>query len=183
MVRVPSTTLLSWLSTHCERAPGRADSLQNCFTGFKYSHSCLPCECGGTHGGLRNRKTRFNSSIGHFVFSERVRFLIAVPRCAFSKAVRRHRGIETTCHWCLDVTYGEDGLRTRQRMIAENSVWLPPLHFIAFLKTSWQRQPRHETPNLRLERWLPDASPWYQSHLVCVGLAAEGRQSAARSCW
>ena len=43
---------------------------------------------------------------------------------AFSKAVRRHWGIETTCHWSLDVTYGEDGLRTRQRTIAENLAWL-----------------------------------------------------------
>lgn len=42
----------------------------------------------------------------------------------FSKAVRRHWGIETTCHWSLDVTYGEDGLRTRQRTIAENLAWL-----------------------------------------------------------
>jgi predicted transposase YbfD/YdcC len=42
----------------------------------------------------------------------------------FSKAVRRHWGIETTCHWSLDVTYGEDGLRTRERTIAENLAWL-----------------------------------------------------------
>ncbi len=42
----------------------------------------------------------------------------------FSKTVRRHWGIETTCHWSLDVTYGEDGLRTRQRTIAENLAWL-----------------------------------------------------------
>lgn len=42
----------------------------------------------------------------------------------FSKAVRSHWGIETTCHWSLDVTYGEDGLRTRQRTIAENLAWL-----------------------------------------------------------
>lgn len=42
----------------------------------------------------------------------------------FSKAVRKHWGIETTCHWSLDVTYGEDGLRTRQRTVAENLAWL-----------------------------------------------------------
>ena len=42
----------------------------------------------------------------------------------FSKAVRRHWGIETTCHWSLDVTYGEDRLRTRQRTIAENLAWI-----------------------------------------------------------
>ena len=42
----------------------------------------------------------------------------------FAKATRSHWGIETTCHWSLDVTYGEDGLRTRQRTIAENLAWL-----------------------------------------------------------
>ena len=42
----------------------------------------------------------------------------------FSKVVRKHWGIETTCHWSLDVTYGEDGLRIRQRTIAENLGWI-----------------------------------------------------------
>ena len=42
----------------------------------------------------------------------------------FSKTVRRHWGIKTTCHWSLDVTYGEDGLRIRHRTIAENLAWL-----------------------------------------------------------
>lgn len=42
----------------------------------------------------------------------------------FSKVVRKHWGIETTCHWSLDVTYGEDGLRIRQRTIAENLAWI-----------------------------------------------------------
>ena len=42
----------------------------------------------------------------------------------FSTATRGHWGIETTCHWSLDVTYGEDGLRTRQRTIAQNLAWL-----------------------------------------------------------
>ena len=42
----------------------------------------------------------------------------------FSRVVRKHWGIETTCHWSLDVTYGEDGLRIRQRTIAENLAWI-----------------------------------------------------------
>lgn len=42
----------------------------------------------------------------------------------FAKGTRSHWGIETTCHWSLDVTYGEDGLRTRERTIAENLAWL-----------------------------------------------------------
>jgi len=42
----------------------------------------------------------------------------------FARAVRKHWGIETTCHWSLDVTYGEDGLRIRNRTIAENLAWI-----------------------------------------------------------
>ncbi len=33
-------------------------------------------------------------------------------------------GIETRCYWSLDVTFGERGLRTRQRTIARNVGWL-----------------------------------------------------------
>lgn len=42
----------------------------------------------------------------------------------FAKVVREHWGIESTCHWSLDVTYREDSLRTRQRCLAENLAWL-----------------------------------------------------------
>jgi predicted transposase YbfD/YdcC len=56
-----------------------------------------------------------------------VRYFISSLRLnvkQFAKAVRNHWGIESTCHWSLDVTYREDGLRTRQRQIAENLAWL-----------------------------------------------------------
>lgn len=42
----------------------------------------------------------------------------------FAKVIRDHWKIENTCHWSLDVTYGEDGLRTRHRRLAENLAWL-----------------------------------------------------------
>jgi predicted transposase YbfD/YdcC len=42
----------------------------------------------------------------------------------FAKTVRSHWGIETTCHWSLDVTYREDELRTRERRLVENLAWL-----------------------------------------------------------
>lgn len=42
----------------------------------------------------------------------------------FAKAIRSHWGIETTCHWSLDVTYREDELRTRERRLVENLAWL-----------------------------------------------------------
>ena len=35
-------------------------------------------------------------------------------------AVRSHWGIENNLHWCLDVTFGQDGNRTRTRNAAEN---------------------------------------------------------------
>jgi predicted transposase YbfD/YdcC len=42
----------------------------------------------------------------------------------FAKCVRNHWGIENTCHWSLDVTYNEDGLKSRNRLGAENMAWL-----------------------------------------------------------
>lgn len=42
----------------------------------------------------------------------------------FAKSVRNHWGIETTCHWSLDVTYNEDGLKSRNRLGTENTAWL-----------------------------------------------------------
>jgi len=42
----------------------------------------------------------------------------------FAKCVRNHWGIESTCHWSLDVTYNEDGLKSRNRLGTENMAWL-----------------------------------------------------------
>jgi predicted transposase YbfD/YdcC len=38
----------------------------------------------------------------------------------FSQAVRKHWGIENSCHWVLDVTFHEDDCRTRDHIAAEN---------------------------------------------------------------
>lgn len=38
----------------------------------------------------------------------------------FAKCVRNHWGIESTCHWSLDVTYNADGLTSRNRLGTEN---------------------------------------------------------------
>jgi len=42
----------------------------------------------------------------------------------FAEAVRGHWGIENSLHWVLDVSFGEDQSRTRQRRIADNLSWL-----------------------------------------------------------
>ncbi len=41
----------------------------------------------------------------------------------FGEAVRGHWGIESL-HWVLDVTFGEDQSRTRDRTVANNLSWL-----------------------------------------------------------
>ena len=38
----------------------------------------------------------------------------------FAHAVRNHWGIENSCHWVLDVTFGEDACRTRDEIAAQN---------------------------------------------------------------
>jgi predicted transposase YbfD/YdcC len=42
----------------------------------------------------------------------------------FARAVRGHWGIENGCHWALDMTFGEDQSRTRERHLRENFAWL-----------------------------------------------------------
>lgn len=43
---------------------------------------------------------------------------------AFAAAVRGHWGIENSLHWVLDVTFGEDQSRSRNRRLADNLAWL-----------------------------------------------------------
>ena len=38
----------------------------------------------------------------------------------FARAARKHWGIENSCHWVLDVTFGEDACRTRDEVTAQN---------------------------------------------------------------
>ena len=49
---------------------------------------------------------------------------LAVGVKRFARAVRGHWGIENTCHWTLDVTYGEDQSRIRDIHMRENFAWL-----------------------------------------------------------
>ncbi len=42
----------------------------------------------------------------------------------FARAVRGHWSIENACHWSLDMTFGEDQSRVRQRQLSENFGWL-----------------------------------------------------------
>lgn len=42
----------------------------------------------------------------------------------FARAVREHWGIENSCHWSLDMTFGEDQSRTREGQLRENFAWL-----------------------------------------------------------
>jgi predicted transposase YbfD/YdcC len=42
----------------------------------------------------------------------------------FARAVRGHWSIENSCHWTLDMTFGEDQSRTRERHLRENFAWL-----------------------------------------------------------
>jgi len=43
---------------------------------------------------------------------------------AFAKAARQHWSIENSCHWQLDVLFGEDASRVRERTLANNLSWI-----------------------------------------------------------
>jgi predicted transposase YbfD/YdcC len=42
----------------------------------------------------------------------------------FARAVRSHWGVENGCHWSLDIIYGEDQSRIRNKHRRENFAWL-----------------------------------------------------------
>ena len=76
-----------------------------------------------------------------------------------ARAVRGHWGIENGCHWILDVTYREDESRIREEALRENFAWLNRFTLSLLKQHPGPYQHRDETPQLRLERRLPDASP------------------------
>jgi predicted transposase YbfD/YdcC len=64
---------------------------------------------------------------------------LGVDAKQFARAVRGHWGIETTCHWSLDMTFREDESRTRERRLRENFAWLNRL-VLSLLKQHPGRQ-------------------------------------------
>ena len=67
---------------------------------------------------MRKRDGQTSSDVRYFLSS---RFLSGQR---FAEAVRGHWGIENSLHWVLDVSFGEDQSRARQRRIANNLSWL-----------------------------------------------------------
>ena len=89
----------------------------------------------------------------------------------FARAVRGHWGIENTCHWVLDVTYREDESRIREEALRENFAWLNRFTLSLLKQHPDRDEPRHETPQLWLERQLPAGSPYRSNTLVGAGPA------------
>lgn len=59
--------------------------------------------------------------------TEEVRYFILsdyLSGQAFAQAARQHWSIENNCHWQLDVLFGEDASRVRDRTLANNLSWL-----------------------------------------------------------
>lgn len=70
----------------------------------------------------------------------------------FGQAVRGHWGIEAM-HWVLDVTFGEDQTRTRQRILANNLSWLR-----RFATTLLKRHPEKDSIRGKMIRCLMDTA-------------------------
>ena len=70
----------------------------------------------------------------------------------FGAAVRKHGGIEPM-HWVLDVTFGEDRTRTRERLLANNLSWLR-----RFAITLLKRHPEKDSIRGKMIRCLMDTT-------------------------
>lgn len=71
----------------------------------------------------------------------------------FAEGVRGHWGIESTLHWCLDVTFREDDSRLRDRHAADNLAWLRRFA-ISLLKQ--QNDKESVAMRRRMAGWNPD---------------------------
>lgn len=77
--------------------------------------------------GLKTIGVAIRESEGVSESSSDVRYFISslpLGVKAFARYVRGHWSIETTLHWCLDVTFREDESRVRDRTLANNLAWL-----------------------------------------------------------
>lgn len=77
--------------------------------------------------GLRTIGVAIRESEGPGQSSSDVRYYISSLGLGvkkFAGYVRGHWSIETTLHWCLDVTFREDESRVRERTLANNLAWL-----------------------------------------------------------
>ena len=92
----------------------------------------------------------------------------------FAQAVGGHWGVENTCHWVLDMTYREDESRIRDiAPLRENFAWINRFTLSITETASGPGEPRHETPQLRLERKVPAGSHYRSNDLVCAGPASQ----------
>jgi len=77
--------------------------------------------------GLKTIGVAIRDSETGVKWSTEVRYYInSIPMNAkrFARFVRGHWAIESTLHWCLDVTFREDESRVRDRNTATNLAWL-----------------------------------------------------------
>ena len=107
------------LETH-ERDHGRTES--RC-----YHVVSLPADFAERHAaweGLRSLGLVLSArQVGQQEPTYEARFFISSLKPGvrrFAQAVRQHWGIENSLHWHMDITFGEDGSRIRQRRGAEN---------------------------------------------------------------
>ncbi len=71
----------------------------------------------------------------------------------FAAGVRGHWSIESTLHWCLDVTFREDDSRLRDRHAADNVAWLRRFA-LSLLKQ--QKDKESVAMRRRMAGWNPD---------------------------
>lgn len=89
-------------------------------------------------------------------------------------AARAHWGVENACHWCLDVTFGEDQCRARSRNAAGNLGALRK-HSLNLLRLSGEPM-RMKHVSLRGKRYFASLNFEYLLSIICVSQIKDSNQ-------
>jgi predicted transposase YbfD/YdcC len=117
----PKENLQNTKCVQKEKSHGRLESrtyelIEDCAMLYRFHDFAGAASIGRVRSHVLLRDGRVREDERYYLTS--LRGAGAIDR--FAHAVRNHWGIENSCHWVLDVTFGEDACRTRDEIAAQN---------------------------------------------------------------
>ena len=117
-----------WSTGHCHRYHTSEQS-GNCQTDRYYYAAPIPCHEAVFHDwpwvmaigmaiSLRQQGDEVTEEVRYYILSD------YFTGKDFAHGVRRHWSIENSCHWQLDVLFGEDASPVKERILGNNLSWL-----------------------------------------------------------